>query len=81
MHLLALEKQANSDEDTPVLAKSMLVLLVKGLMSSLSFPYPQFPCTDLSGELAYDLVWEAVLRLETCGFKVLELTCDGLAAN
>ena len=29
----------------------------------------------------FDLVWEAVSRLELCGFKVLALTCDGLAAN
>lgn len=29
----------------------------------------------------YDPFWEAVSRLELCGFKVLALTCDGLAAN
>jgi len=29
----------------------------------------------------YDPVWEAISRPELCGFKVLGLTCDGLAAN
>ena len=29
----------------------------------------------------YDPFWEAVARLELCGFKVIALTCDGLAAN
>jgi len=29
----------------------------------------------------YDPVWEAISRLELCGFKVLALKCDGLAAN
>ena len=29
----------------------------------------------------YDLLWEAVGRLELCGFNVMGLTCDGLAAN
>ena len=56
-------------------------MLVKGLFNCLSFPYAQFPCTVLSGELMYDPVWEAISRLELCGFKVLALTCDGLAAN
>jgi len=82
-HLAALEKQVKDggSPQTPHLAKSMLVFLVKGLLSSLCFPYAHFPCTDLSADLMYDLVWEAVLRLETCGFKVMGLTCDGLAAN
>lgn len=31
------------------LAKSMLVIMVRGLFSPLKFPYAQFPCTDLSG--------------------------------
>ena len=59
----------------------MLVLFVKGLFSSLEFAYAQFPCSDLTGPQMYDLVWEAVARLELCGFKVLALVCDGLAAN
>ena len=29
----------------------------------------------------YDPLWEAVGRLELCGFNVMGLTCDGLAAN
>lgn len=29
----------------------------------------------------YSPFWESVKRLERCGFKVMGLTCDGLAAN
>ena len=29
----------------------------------------------------YDPFWEAVGRLERCGFKVMALVCDALAAN
>jgi hypothetical protein len=29
----------------------------------------------------YHPFWESVKRLERCGFKVMALTCDGLAAN
>ena len=59
----------------------MLVFLVKGLFHKLEFPYCQFPCTALSGDEMYDPLWEAVGRLELCGFNVMGLTCDGLAAN
>ena len=79
-HLGALEMQ-DDKVASPELANSMLVFLVRGLFTNLSFPYAQFLCTALSGEQMYDLVWEAVSRLELCGFKVLALTCDGLAAN
>ena len=81
-HLLAFERSLNNDMDqsTP-LAHSMLVLLVRGLFSKLQFPYVQFPCTSLTGDQMFEPFWEAVGRLELCGFKVLALTCDGLAAN
>ena len=29
----------------------------------------------------HDPYWEVVRRLELCGFKVMALVCDGLAAN
>ena len=59
----------------------MLVLLVKGLFSKLSFPYTQFSCTSICGDQMYDIFWEAVSRLELMGFRVMALTCDGLSAN
>lgn len=55
--------------------------MVKGLFTKLEFPYCQFPCTALSGDQMYHPLWEAVERLKLCGFKVLGLICDGLAAN
>ncbi len=81
-HLLAFERSVNNDMDkTTPLANSMLVLLVRGLFSKLQFPYVQFPSTSLAGDQMFEPFWEAVERLELCGFKVLGLTCDGLAAN
>lgn len=67
-------------EDEP-LAKSMLVLMVRGLFSKLQFAYAQFPCVKLHGYELYDVFWEAVERLELCGFKVVGCTCDGLSVN
>ena len=52
----------------PTVATSMLVLFVKGLFSLLEFAYAQFPCTDLVGPQMYDLMWEAVAKLELYGF-------------
>ena len=77
-----LSKFGESLKDNPCkleqLANSMLVIMVKGLFSSLEFPYAQFPCVSVSGD---QLFWECVCQLERCGFMVLGLTCDGLSAN
>jgi len=82
MYLAALEKNKKTEKsDMPAVAISMLVLFVKGLFSSLEFAYAQFPCTNLVGPQMYDPVWEAEARLELCGFQVMALVCDGLAAN
>ena len=70
-HLLKFEHEVNkiSPDDKP-LAKSMMTFMVRGLFTSLQFPYAQFPCASISGELLFDPFWEAVYRLERCGFKV-----------
>ena len=47
----------------------------------MQFPYAQFPCTALPGDMTFDPFWEAVCRLERCDFKVLGATADGLSAN
>lgn len=63
------------------LANSMVVMMVRGLCTSLQFPYAQFPCTSVTGDLLFDPFWEAVSRLERCGLKVMGLTCDGASVN
>lgn len=81
-HLAEFERSLESDRfPTNSIANSMLVLMVRGLFSQLKFPYAQFPSTSLCGHEMYEVVWDTVGRLECCGFKVLALTCDGLAAN
>ena len=63
------------------MAKSMLVLMVRGLNSGLQFPYAQFPRATLRGDQMFHIFWKAVGRLQRYGFRVMGLTCDGLAAN
>eukprot|EP00731_Ephydatia_muelleri_P026512 Em0018g612a len=71
----------SNDNIRDPLASSMLVLMVRGLFTALTFPYAQFPCTDLSGDKLFPLAWNAVSHLENLGFTVLALCCDGLSAN
>ena len=81
-HLIQFEQQVegNASEYKP-LANSMVVMMVRGLFTHLQFPYAQFPCASITGDLLFDPLWEAVSRLEICGLKVMALTCDGASMN
>jgi len=81
--LTAFEKSLSNEnaETKPSVASTMLVIMVRGLVSNLNFPYAQFPCGTWSGDLLVDPVWEAISRLERQGIRVLALTCDGVSAN
>lgn len=72
-HLVAFEKsivEENPDEIDDV-AKTMVVFMVRGLFSKLRYPYAQFPCSSLTGDLLYQPFWHAVFRLENMGLKVI----------
>ena len=64
-HLLKFEQSLSGEEHaTEPLAKSMLTIMVRGLFTKLQFPYAQFPCKTISGDLMYDHFWEAVCHVE-----------------
>ncbi len=70
-HLMDFEQSImNNTKPSPNLAKTMAVLMVRGLFSKLQFAYAQLPSADLSGDQLYDPFWEAVGRIEKCGLKV-----------
>ena len=79
--LLAFEQAHLNPSPQPQLATHMLVFMVCGILSNLEFPYAQFPCTTVTGDQLYSLVWGCVRQLETAGFKVLATTCDGASSN
>ena len=63
-------------------ASNMLVFMVQCLLLTLKFPYAQFPCSSLSGEIIiYPLVWSCIKKLEICGFRVVACTADGASYN
>ena len=68
-HLLAFEKSL-SDPGPPEIANSMLMFMVQGLFIPLQFPYCQFPCCSVTGDLLFKPIWEAVYRIERCGLQV-----------
>ena len=80
-HLLQFQFSLEKEGSEEQLAKTMLVFMVWGLFSSLEFPYVQFPCTTITGDLLFDPLWEAIERLERCGLKVLAVTADGASPN
>ena len=57
-----------------------MLYLLEGYSISYTV-YAQFPCASVRVDKMYDPFWEVVSHLEMCGFKVMGLTCDGLAAN
>ena len=59
----------------------ILLQHVVNLFTRLEFPYAQFATTALAGDLLFDPFWEAVRRLEVCGFKVVAATADGATPN
>lgn len=65
-HFINLQRAAEEGKSEKIqpLAKSLLVIMVRGLFSSLQFPYAQFACLNLTGDLMFDVFWEAVERLE-----------------
>ena len=53
--LLEMER-SESGEMQQCVAKNMLVFMVRGLFMKLEFPYAQFPCSSISGDVIYPLV-------------------------
>ena len=50
-HLLAFEASLKSNSGPKPLTKTMLVLMVCGLLSDLQFPYAQFSGSKLTGNI------------------------------
>lgn len=81
MHLKAFERSCDKVTVPQELASHMSVFMVRGLFSSLSFPYAQFPCATASADVLHPIVWHCIEHLEMIGLKVLALVCDGASPN
>lgn len=59
----------------------MLLFMVRGMFTTLEFPYAHFATRGISADSLFPIVWEAVQRLESCGMTVIAFCCDGASAN
>jgi len=76
------EQQLNTSERTPrSLGKSMLMFMIRGLFTSLKFPYVQFAAANTKGVDLFFLVHQAIKHLTCLGLCVVTITCDGASDN
>lgn len=81
--LVRFEQSCDENKSTPELqiAKYMLVFMVRGICTSLKFPFAQFATKNMTADLLFPLVWEVIQKLELIGLKVIAVTCDGASQN
>ena len=65
----------------PSIATHVLVLMVRGIFSSFHAAVGYYPTTGVTSNQLYLCLYEAVLFLETAGFKVRALVSDGASPN
>ncbi|SMN01062.1 hypothetical protein SPONL_1742 [uncultured Candidatus Thioglobus sp.] len=63
------------------LAKTLLVFMIRGVVTNLIFPYALYPATSLRGCDIFPLLWDVIERLTRNHFRVLAVTCDGATCN
>lgn len=81
-HLEEFERSLEAtSSQSETLASTMTMFMVRGLFTQLQFPYAQFPCSSVSGDLLFDPFWKAVERIERCQLKVIAATADGSSVN
>ena len=80
-HLTQLERQYSNNTQSTNLATTIMVLMIRGLFNSFTFPYASFPTSNLAGEQMVPIFYEALMRIERCGLKVVSITLDGNSVN
>jgi len=80
--LLDYEQHLENSGRTPrPLSKCMLVFMVRGLFTSLKFPYLQYPASSTKGADIFPLLRQAIKHLTRLGLCVVSVTCDGASDN
>ena len=75
-----LEQQCQSSPVGTV-ASHVLLFMVRGLFTSVKFPYAHFATKSLTADTLFPIVWEVVEHLEASGLNVIAFTSDGASAN
>ena len=83
-HLIDYERQCQEKSELlpkRQMAKTIVVLMVRGLFTDIHFPYATFPAYSLKGSDLFPLLWGAIERLTRLDFRVFFVTCDGASCN
>ena len=68
--LLQFERSLEDTNDLKeMVAKQMLVFMVRGIFASVDFPYAQYTTRGIFGDQLYP-VWEVVKHLECAGLQI-----------
>lgn len=79
--LLNMGQKCTDNSQHPPVSKHIFVLMVRGLFFKFEFPYAHFGARDLSADMIFPIVWEAIQLLEGIGLKVICVTADGASIN
>ena len=79
--LQQLDTACTLENKHPQLASHLLVLMVRGIFFKLNFPYAHFGSTDISGDILFPIMWEAIRQIEGLGLKVISIVGDGASPN
>ena len=80
--LQVIESSLSKDKaPIPPIATHMLVVMIRGLTTSLRFPYVHFPTKGATALNLLDIFWDTVEQLEMIGLKVIAVSCDGAGPN
>ena len=83
-HLIDYERQSQENSEIlpqRQLAKTIVVLMVRGLLTDINFAYATFPAASPKGCDLFPLLWDAIERLIRLDFRVHLVTCDGASCN
>ena len=79
--LLRLERDCQGDSGPPPVTTHLLVLMVRGLFFNIYFLFAHFASTNISADLLFPIVWEAIHMIESIGLKVICITSDVASLN
>ncbi|XP_057290356.1 uncharacterized protein LOC130613056 [Hydractinia symbiolongicarpus] len=80
--LVEFQKRAEgSSENDRHFASYVIVFMVRGIVSSLVYPFGYFASLGFTSDQLYPCVWEATYVLEAIGFYVRAFISDGASPN
>ena len=78
---MELELDKKSSTFRRPLAKCVLVFMIRGLFTSLKFPYAHFPTTSTTGAELFPILRKVISRITRLGLQIMTITCDGPSEN